>query len=314
METLPILTSIACELGQLTRENPLLCFDNLVSLTTCLRNSTYMYVLNSTQIKQVQGGGDEGTRVRHAETSATGRVTRFFVDEVDGYNGFDIQWDKCDKPSRYTTREVLEGAERYGGDQCATSPAKDDERVLLFLRAVLCMVNVQVRRFLVVDDTKFKRKYNPVALAPDVAKEMMSIREIAWDTIQKAKLTDTMTESEKFILGEADGKLLEEVGCTGSLLEALGLGPFVTSDDTGFVSSAYTFHERQMTFVNHFVRGAQASWKLGRPTSLESCIAPLSAGAAVGVTSRGEVNELRTRGTCPTMSGRGRSAQSGLSR
>lgn len=140
-------------------------------------------VLDSTQIKQVQGGGEEGARVKHAETSATGRVTRFFVDDHDGYNGFDIQWVNCDEPSRYTTREVLEGAERYGGDQGVTSPAKDDERVLLFLRAVLCMVNVQVRQFVVEDDKTFKRRYYPVALATDVRDKMMRTRKIAWDTI-----------------------------------------------------------------------------------------------------------------------------------
>lgn len=86
--------------------------------------------------------------------------------------------------------------------------------------------------------------------------------------------------------------MLEEVGRNKSLLEALGLGPYVDSDDCGFVTSANTFHGRHMTFVNHFVRGAQTSWKLGRPTSVESCIAPLCAGAAVGVPSQGAVDEI----------------------
>lgn len=126
------------------------------------------------------------------------------MDDNDGYNGFDIQWDNCDEPSRYTTREVLEGAKRYGGVG-VTSPVKHDGRVLLFLRAVLCMVNIQVRKFVVTDNNKFKRRYYPVALAPGVCNKMMSIRKIAWDTIQTAKLADMMTDSEKFILGEADG-------------------------------------------------------------------------------------------------------------
>lgn len=241
---------------------------------------------------RVQGGGQMGTRVKHLENNKTGQVTRCFVDEYDGYNRFDIQWDNCGGECRYSTREVLEGAERHGGEQDVASPGADDEALGKFLQAVLCMVNIQVRKFVCEDDTAFSRKRVPVALSSDVLDKVMGVRKEAWKTIKTARLTETMTACEKSILRKAERGLLEEAGKRGSLLDALGLLPFAKTETLGFVESAYTFHERHETFVNHFVRGAQVSWKLGRPTSLESCIIPLSAGVASGTETQGEVNEL----------------------
>ncbi|CAN0225993.1 unnamed protein product, partial [Pylaiella littoralis] len=59
--------------------------------------------------------------------------------------GFEIQWKGCGGTSVYSTRDVLCGAERYGGNQGVTSPKEDDERVLLFLRGVLCWSTFKFR-------------------------------------------------------------------------------------------------------------------------------------------------------------------------
>ena len=242
--------------------------------------SIFLHMLNPNQTWQVQGGGQEGTRVKHAKTSVIGEVVGFFVDVDDGYNGFDIQWHNREEQSKYTTREVLEGAERYGGGQGVPSPATDDDRVRLFLRAVLCMVNVQVRQFLLEDDTKVKRKRRAQPLG-DNREKIMGIRKSAWGAVQGASLTDTMTKNEQSVLREAGGGLLQEVSREKSLPDALGLAQYSRSGVTGFVNREYTFHDSHVKFVNHFVRGAQTSWKLGRPTSLESCIAPLCMGGGI---------------------------------
>lgn len=261
---------------------------------------------------KIRGGGQEGTQVKDAETNKTGCVTG--VDKEDGYNGFEIQWKDCDELSRYSTREVLEGAERIEGDQGVTSPAADDKRVRLFLQAVLCMCNVPVKRFVVEDDPNVTRVRHAVALPEESCVETMELRQEAWyatsgmrvtgeaaltagapeepEEPTGAPLTDTMTECEQEILKRSPGRLLEEAGRKGSLFEALGLLPNSRSNYTGFVTSQHTFHGRHERFVNHFVRGAQVSWKLGRPTCLESCIAPFSAGHHARGSTRGEVDEL----------------------
>ncbi|CAN0276767.1 unnamed protein product [Ectocarpus sp. 8 AP-2014] len=74
--------------------------------------------------------GQKGTLVRDVHRKNTGEVTRFFVDEDTGYNGFEIQWKGCGGTSVCSTRDVLCGAERHGGNQGVTSPKEDDERVL----------------------------------------------------------------------------------------------------------------------------------------------------------------------------------------
>lgn len=237
--------------------------------------------------------GQKGTLVRDVHRKKTGEVTRFFVDEDTGYNGFEIQWKGCGGTSVYSTRDVLCGAERYGGNQGVTSPKEDDERVLLFLRGVVCMVNVQIQKYVIDDDRKIKRRRDAVTLPKEVCKKTLSLRMDAWKGIQVVSLADTMTEHEESILGKSGGGLLEEARRDGSLFMALGLGRYRATNTTGFVTNGYRFHDRHMTFVNHFVRGAQSSWKLGRPTSVESCIAPLSAGVATDKLSAGRaVDEL----------------------
>lgn len=88
-----------------------------------------------------------------------------------------------------------------------------------------------------------------------------------------------MTEHEQDLLGKSDEGLLEDLGNAKSFLEMLGLRRYCETKTLGFIELELAFNPKgHMDFVNHFVRGAQSSWKLGRPTSLVSCLAPISAG------------------------------------
>ncbi|CAM9967805.1 unnamed protein product [Ectocarpus sp. 13 AM-2016] len=200
--------------------------------------------------------GQTGTLVRNVHKKKTGEATRFFMVEDTRYNGFDIQWKGCGGASVFSTRDVLCGAERYGGNQGVTSPKDGDTRALLLLRGVLCMVNFQLQKYVVDDDRKIKRWGDTVTLPKEVCKTTLSLRMDAWRGIQAASLADTMTEYEESIIGKSGGGLLEEARCDGSLLVALGLGQYRATDTTGFVTNGYRFHNRYTTFVNHFVRGA----------------------------------------------------------
>lgn len=58
----------------------------------------------------------------------------------------------------------------------------------------------------------------------------------------------------------------------------LGLNRYQQTKELGIVCDDKAFRESHLLLVNHFIRGEQSSWKLGRPTSFESCLAPISAG------------------------------------
>lgn len=148
----------------------------------------------------------------------------------------------------------------------------------LFLRGVLSMVNVQVQKYLIEDNLRVKRRRDAVRLPPDTMVQTMRLRKQALEEIRETRASDTMTQHELELLGESDKNLLEELGKAKSFLELLGLRPYCDTDTLGFVEQECTFQTPHMVFVNHFVRGAQSSWRPGRPTSLESRMAPISAG------------------------------------
>lgn len=109
----------------------------------------------------------------------------------------------------------------------------------------------------------------------------MRIRSEALDDIRKTRATDIMTPHELEILGDSDARLLEGFGKDASFLEMLGLRRYCETQTLGFINHPGAFSSKgHLEFVNHFVRGAQASWKLGRPTSFLSFLAPSSAGEA----------------------------------
>ncbi|CAN0272222.1 unnamed protein product [Scytosiphon promiscuus] len=140
------------------------------------------------------------------------------------------------------------------------------------------MVHVQVQKYVIDDDRKIKRRRDAVTLPKEVCKKTLSLRMDAWKGIQAVSLADTMTEYEKSILGKSGGGLLEEARCDGSLFMALGLGRYRATNTTGFLTTLKEYRLRHTLSQRayHFVRGAQSSWKLGRPTSMKQTIGTIS--------------------------------------
>ncbi|CAM9220474.1 unnamed protein product, partial [Ectocarpus sp. 6 AP-2014] len=65
---------------------------------------------------------------------------------------------------------------------------------------------------------------------------------------------------------------MEESSC----FEMMGLINDARAHFTGLVRSTEGFQDKHLAFVNHFVRGAQASFRLGRPTNMASSMIHLS--------------------------------------
>ena len=208
----------------------------------------------------LHGSGQTGTAVKDLN-GREGHVSRFFVDEGDGYNAFEIRWSDS-KRTVYTTRDVLEAAERCDSSQGVTSVEEADRQVKLYLQAVLSMVLVLVKRYLCGDDNKQTGVHYPDDLAAEILEKTKEVRAAAWQGTMGGKVTDMMTDYEKDNLKKAGKKLFEDADAVGSLLSATGLEPNKDSGATGFVYNNYTFHQRHERFVNHFVRGAQVRLRM----------------------------------------------------
>ena len=77
------------------------------------------------------------------------------------------------------------------------------------------------------------------------------------------KETDLLkTTEDKGLLGELDKDR--------SFFEMTGLVNGARAGFTGLMASNEYFTDKQLPLVNHFVREAQASFRLGRPTNLAS--------------------------------------------
>lgn len=225
-------------------------------------------------------GNEKGTVV--ARGGKRGEVVGFEAGKEDGRNCFEIRWSGGGPREVFSTLDVLCGAERHGGNDGVVSPLQNAQRAGLFLRGVFSMVNVQVRKYVIEDDLKVKRRRETTSLPPDTKKYIVRLRKRALEDIRETRATDTMSKYELDLLGESDEGLLEELGKDKSFFKLLGLDRFDETTTLGFIEEERTFHTRHMVFVDHFVRGAQSSWKLGRPTSLESCLAPISVGEVDG--------------------------------
>ena len=62
-----------------------------------------------------------------------------------------------------------------------------------------------------------------------------------------------------------------------SCFEMMGLDAYNKISKTGLVDSMEDFNSKHLAFVNHFVRGAQASFRLGRATNFAASTIHLSA-------------------------------------
>lgn len=219
---------------------------------------------------------EKGTRVKRG--TRTGEVRDFEVDNETGLNSFEIKWNGVGQMEWVGTLDVLRMAADHGDNEDVVSPSEDARHVGLFLRGVLSMVNVQVHKYLIEDYLKAKRRCDAADLPPGKKEQTMKLRKQALEDIKDTRASDTMTQYELELLGESDKNLVADLKKDKSFVELLELRPYCDTETLGFVDQECEFQTRHMVFVNHFVRGAQASWKLGRPTSLVSCMAPISAG------------------------------------
>lgn len=99
---------------------------------------------------------------------------------------------------------------------------------------------------------------------------VMNLWQYAWDEVKDTKAADTLNDVEIGLLA-ADAGLREELERDGSCLEMMGLASSaVTSTSLLFKESK--FHPTHEPWVGHFVRGAQAAWRLGRLINIKSCM------------------------------------------
>lgn len=214
-------------------------------------------------------GIEIGTKVE--SNGMEGEIIAANMDESDGFNKFAVRWDREHVSiAQYSTCDVLRDAvERQG----VISVEDDEKRFGVFLRAVLCMVLVHVHDF-VTHNKELKRMYPVVALDEDERDGVREIRKYAWGETERAAAADTLNPIELALLA-SDAGLVQELEKEESCLKAMGLD---SKDVTvsSLISLDSKFHPTHISLVNHFVRGAQAAWRLGRPISLESCMAPIS--------------------------------------
>lgn len=118
-------------------------------------------------------GTEKGTMVKRG--GKKGEVVHFEVDRDTGYNSFEIRWSGG-KRELFGTLDVLRGAEDHGCNDDVISPADDKRRVGLFLRGILCMVNVQLEKYLIEDNLKTKRRRDAIHLLSDTKEQTMLLR------------------------------------------------------------------------------------------------------------------------------------------
>lgn len=85
-----------------------------------------------------------------------------------------------------------------------------------------------------------------------------------------------MENEVKFLESAEDKGLVKEMD-KNSCFEMMGLDAYNKISKTGLVDSMEDFNSKHLAFVNHFVRGAQASFRLGRATNFAASTIHLSA-------------------------------------
>lgn len=112
-----------------------------------------------------------------------------------------------------------------------------------------------------------------------IARETIELRKKAFEEIQETSAADTTTPTElELVRTDSDPDLIGELEASGSFFTLLRLNRYKHTKELGIVYDDRAFHDSHLLLVNHFIRGAQSSWKLDRLTSFESCLAPISAG------------------------------------
>lgn len=139
------------------------------------------------------------------------------------------------------------------------------------------MPRLRPRLQVIQHDPKIKRKKKVVELGKDEGEEALRIRKFALGKIKLAKAADLINKHELALLS-SDKDLQMELEEKESLFGYLGLDRFELADYSGLMEEEMDFHKDHLDQVNHYIRGAQAAYRLGRAVCMESCMAPLAAG------------------------------------
>lgn len=177
--------------------------------------------------KKGKGLPEYGTKV--VRGSAKGNVTKFRVDNETGLTVFEVKWTGGEREN-LGTREVLELAKGQPG---VVTPGENDERVVLWICGVYCILNILLWKYLVEDNDNTTRKRYVVPIPVDDVKRMMALRKAALDKLLKTTGSEAMTEGELDLLGDSDEKLREDLGKEESFLKLLGIQSYVDEGEIG---------------------------------------------------------------------------------
>ena len=223
--------------------------------------------LNGITVRRAGPAGETipGTKVTSGDRR--GEVVEAKMEK--GYNAFTIEWlgVRGKKRSANTTEDVLRDR---GDGQGVVSLDEAKKRMEVFLLATLCMINVQVHQF-VTNDVNVHDAKATRPLSGEKAVDITLGRYHAWDKTKQACAVDMLMPNEvKFLDSAEDEGLLAEMEEDGSCFKMMGLDAYHKVNETGLMGSYEDFNSKHLPLVNHFVRGAQASFRLDRATSLVS--------------------------------------------
>ncbi|CAN0439184.1 unnamed protein product, partial [Ectocarpus sp. 12 AP-2014] len=211
-----------------------------------------------------------GTKV----TSANNKGEVVEAKMVKGYNTFTIEWsDGRKKNSEYKTGDVLRDRDD-GQDVVSLGEAK--KKMNSFLLEARCMADVQFHEF-ITNNVKVHDAKSTRPLSRDKADDIMNSRTHAWEKTEAACAVDMIMPNEIDLLkSDEDPDLLGEMKAPKSCFAFMGLDDYARIGQFGLINSNEDFNSKHLPFLNHFVRGAQASFRLGHPISLASSMVFMS--------------------------------------
>lgn len=198
----------------------------------------------------------------------TGNVVE--VEMVEGFNECTIEWSGKHGVGKHDLKDVLRMAKEGQG---VVSPECAKEKEDAFFLASQNMVNVHVHK-IIVDDTGVEfAKMTPKLTKTELETRVMEARLHAWNTMKNANGLVMLNDHEiKRLESPEDPELVTDLREPKSCLRMMGLDEYGAEGELGLVNKEFKFHEKHLPKVSHYVRGAQASFKLGRLTNLPSSI------------------------------------------
>lgn len=142
------------------------------------------------------------------------------------------------------------------------------QKMISFLLAARCMADVQYHEF-ITNNVKVQDAKGTCPLSRDKADDIMRGRAHAWEEMEAARAVDMLMPNEIDLLRSAeDPGLLGEMEVPKSCFKMMALDDYVRIGQFCLIKSNEDFNSKHLPFLNHFVRGAQTSFRLGRPTNL----------------------------------------------